>query len=260
MRLLGTERVNQEGGEGKDRLRSRGTWLGGLLVVGLILATAGAVTAQSTGVITGCVQKQTGALRISTSGSCDSRTETVLTWNAQGPQGPQGEQGPQGPQGEQGPQGPQGEQGPDGGDAGTLDGRDSADFAAAYERTVVVSPTGTDIENGTALKNALAGITDASATKPYLLYIEPGTYDLGTFGGGNLPTIRMKPHVDIQGAGELQTLITSKSSCGAGSTLYGANDTEVRFLTVRATGTETEPCSAAIYNDHVSSRLTHVTA
>src|SRR5918994_2158644 len=242
MRLLGTERVNQEGGEGKDRLRSRGTWLGGLLVVGLILATAGAVTAQSTGVITGCVQKQTGALRISTSGSCDSRTETVLTWNAQGPQGPQGEQGP------------------DGGDAGTLDGRDSADFAAAYERTVVVSPTGTDIENGTALKNALAGITDASATKPYLLYIEPGTYDLGTFGGGNLPTIRMKPHVDIQGAGELQTLITSKSSCGAGSTLYGANDTEVRFLTVRATGTETEPCSAAIYNDHVSSRLTHVTA
>src|SRR5918993_1283660 len=142
MRLFGSERVKQEGEE-KDRPRSGGTWLGGLVVVGLILATAGAVTAQSTGVITGCVQKQTGALRISTSGSCDSRTETVLTWNAQGPQGPQGEQGPQGPQGEQGP---------DGGDAGTLDGRDSADFAAAYERTVVVSPTGTDIENGTALK------------------------------------------------------------------------------------------------------------
>lgn len=108
MRLFGSQRVNQEGGEGKDRLRSRGTWLGGLVVVGLILATAGAVTAQSTGVITGCVQNKTGLLKVITSGTCNPQTETVLTWNAQGVPGPQGEQGPQGPQGEQGPQGPQG--------------------------------------------------------------------------------------------------------------------------------------------------------
>lgn len=114
MRLLGTERVNQEGGEGKDRLRSRGTWLGGLMVVGLILATAGAVTAQSTGVITGCVQKQTGALRISTSGSCDAKTETALTWNQVGPQGPKGDTGAQGPQGPQGPKGERGDTGPQG--------------------------------------------------------------------------------------------------------------------------------------------------
>jgi hypothetical protein len=123
---------------------------------------------------------------------------------------------------------------------------------------VVVSPVGTDIGNGTALKNALAGITDASATKPYLLYIEPGTYDLGG-PINNDPTLRMKPHVDVQGAGELQTVITGESSCTPFPTVYGANDTELRFLTVRSTGTDV--CAAAIVNDHVTStRLTHVTA
>jgi hypothetical protein len=138
-------------------------------------------------------------------------------------------------------------------DSDLLDGLDSTNYAA-YKRTVVVSPTGTDIENGTALRNALAGITDASATKQYLIYIEPGTYELGT------ATLHMKSHVDIQGAGELQTVITSDGAgCGAAATVYGANDTEVRFLTVRSTS-GTGPCSAAFFNDSVSSRLTHVTA
>jgi hypothetical protein len=109
MRLFGSERVKQEGGEGKVRLRSLGTWLGGLVVVGLILATAGAVTAQSTSqVITGCVQNKTGLLKIITSGTCNPQTETDLSWNQvglPGPQGPQGEQGPQGPQGPPGPSG-----------------------------------------------------------------------------------------------------------------------------------------------------------
>src|SRR5215208_2925150 len=105
MRLFGSERVNQEGGEGKVRLRSLGPWLGGLMVVGLILATAGVVAAQATSnVITACVQKQTGALRITTGGYC-TMTETALSWNQVGPQGPQGAQGDTGPQGPQGPKG-----------------------------------------------------------------------------------------------------------------------------------------------------------
>jgi hypothetical protein len=65
-------------------------------------------------------------------------------------------------------------------DSDKLDGLDSADFGKAYKRTVVVSPVGTGTQNGQALLNALSSITDASATKPYLLHIEPATYELGT--------------------------------------------------------------------------------
>ena|SRR5215210_563285 len=61
--------------------------------------------------------------------------------------------------------------------ADELDGKDSSEFAR-YTRTVVVSPAGTPSQNGTALKNALSGITNASETSPYLLKIEPGVYDL----------------------------------------------------------------------------------
>ncbi len=140
-------------------------------------------------------------------------------------------------------------------------GKDSSDFAAAYKRTVVVSPTGTDTQNGQALLNALSGIRDASATKTYLLYIEPGTYNLGT------TCLPMRAYVDIQGAGELNTLITSGTSdisqciVSAGNvigTVAGANNAELRFLTVRNTGRG--PATSAILNSNVSPRLTHVTA
>jgi hypothetical protein len=137
--------------------------------------------------------------------------------------------------------------------ADLLDNKDSNDFAAAYESTVVVSPTGTDTENGTALLNALTGITDASATNPYLLLIEPGTYDLGS------SVLRMKDHVDIEGSGQLHTTITSStSSACSNGTVIGANNAELSFLTVRNTGSSN--CIAAIYNNAVSPRLTHVTA
>lgn len=135
-----------------------------------------------------------------------------------------------------------------------LDGKDSSEFAA-YKRTVVVSPVGTDTQNGTALFNALSGITDASATKPYLLYIEPGTYDLAN------GSLSMKPWVDIEGAGELNTVITSSVSsmdCSTG-TVSGADNAEMRFLTARNTGTE-GGCPATILNLSASPRLTHVTA
>ncbi|MDQ3864516.1 MAG: hypothetical protein M3317_13665 [Actinomycetota bacterium] len=124
-------------------------------------------------------------------------------------------------------------------------------------RTVVVSPVGTDAENGTALINALAAISDASQTKKYLLYVEPGTYDLGS------ATLQMKEHVDIEGAGELSTLITSgvaRFNVPAG-TVLGADNAELRFLTVRNTGIgAVGSWSAAILNLATSPRLTHVTA
>ena len=47
--------------------------------------------------------------------------------------------------------------------AALLEGNHASHFAAAYKLTVVVSPVGTDTENGTALLDALSGLTDASA-------------------------------------------------------------------------------------------------
>jgi hypothetical protein len=141
--------------------------------------------------------------------------------------------------------------------ADLLDNKTSSDFQPAYERTVVVSPVGTDTENGQALLDALTSINDASATKEYLLYIEPGTYDLGT------STLRMRQHVDIEGAGELKTIITgSVSHCptevSVAGLLRGATDAELRFLTVR--NTAQGQCNIAIYNFNSCPRLTHVTA
>jgi hypothetical protein len=139
-----------------------------------------------------------------------------------------------------------------------LDGKSSTDFAAAYKSTVVVSPVGTNAENGTALLDALTGITDASASKPYLIHIEPATYDLGN------GSLSMKPFVDIEGSGELNTVITSGVSAGLPcsplvvGTVNGASNAEMRFLTVRNTGTDV--CSSAIFNKNASPRLTHLTA
>jgi hypothetical protein len=105
MRLFGSERVKQEGGEGKVRLRSPGTWLGGLLVVGLILVGVGSVAAQtSSEVINGCYDNKTFVLRYLQSGTCTTK-ETLISWNKEGREGPQG---PQGETGATGPAGPSG--------------------------------------------------------------------------------------------------------------------------------------------------------
>ena len=143
------------------------------------------------------------------------------------------------------------------GDANTLDGKDSSAFASAYKRTVVVSPVGTDAENGQALLDAITNITDASSSKPYLLHIEPATYDLGN------GSLNMKSFVDIEGSGELNTVITSgvttQQGCFASTgTVNGADNAEVRFLTVRNTGAS--GCKVAIVTDSASPRLTHLTA
>jgi hypothetical protein len=126
------------------------------------------------------------------------------------------------------------------------------------EQRTVVSPGGTDTENGTALLRALAAIVDASQHKKYLLYVEAGTYDL--CGG----TLQMQQHVDIEGAGELSTLITSSATSFefTKATLRGANNAELRFLTVRNAGIAGPDGNShvAILNIGASPRLTHVTA
>ncbi len=138
-------------------------------------------------------------------------------------------------------------------DSDRLDGKDSSDFAAAYKRTVVVSPMGTDLAyNGQVLLDALNGITDASESKPYLIYLEPGTYLLGS------RTLHMTPYVDIQGAG-LNTMIlgSSNSSGSCDAAVAGASNAELSSLMVRK---QANGCSFGIIsNSTVNFRLTNVT-
>ncbi|MBK8598213.1 MAG: hypothetical protein IPN83_22070 [Holophagales bacterium] len=119
-------------------------------------------------------------------------------------------------------------------------------------RTLLVGPVGTAAQNGAALLAALAGITTASATNPWLVKVEPGVYDVGT------TPLTMKPYVDLEGSGEGVTRLLGSTSAGSPSTgtVVGSSNAELRFLTVESAGANVH---AAIFCSG-SFRLTHVTA
>lgn len=73
-------------------------------VLALLTATGGIALAAGTSgtTIQGCVQTQTGYLRVVNDPSQCRVTERPLSWNQQGPQGPAGPQGPIGPPGANG--------------------------------------------------------------------------------------------------------------------------------------------------------------
>jgi hypothetical protein len=124
-----------------------------------------------------------------------------------------------------------------------LDGQHASAFQKHYDNLIVVAKSGGDYTTITAALNA---ITDASAANPYLVYVAPGVYT---------EHVTMKSYVDIEGAGEGVTKITSS---GNNETLSGADHAELRFLTVE--NTSGPSYSIAIYNPNTSPHLTHVTA
>ena len=117
--------------------------------------------------------------------------------------------------------------------------------AVPFRRIIVVGPIGTASQNGSALLAALAGITDASATNPYLLKIEPGDYDVGS------TRVTMKPFVDLEGSGELRTRLFS-----AARTVSGADQAELRFLTIEGEANGNSGYEGVIENPF---RMIHVT-
>lgn len=213
------------------QLRRYAPVLGLLLVFGLFLTAANPLMTNAQTAATqvyGCVGAANSSssirlggrdipvgslLRVRAANETCAANETALDWNIQGPKGDTGPQGLQGPQGPQGLQGPKGD--------------------PTYARTVLVSPVGTDTQNGTALLTALNNITTATALKPYLLKLEPGQYDLGT------QSLFLKPYVDIEGSGEQLTLIKSDATVTA--TVVAAANVEVRFLAVSNMGTINSP-------------------
>jgi Pectinesterase len=138
---------------------------------------------------------------------------------------------------------------------GSLTGRDvrdrsitRADLAPSARRAGPAGPAGPDLAgathvrvrgdrspaaNGAALRAALASITDAAATRPYVLQLAPGVYEIGA------ATLAMKADVSIAGAGAAATRITGdqgQATFGNGALVLGADRTLLRDVTVTNRG------------------------
>ena len=135
-----------------------------------------------------------------------------------GPRGPRGARGARGVQGLAGPSGPAGAPGAAGAGSG----------GAAFIRTVVVSPSGpTAAADGALLLAAVAVLGDPASGTADLVWIEPGTYDLGA------AALQIPSHVDVQGSGQDITTIQAEGSLAVDA----AAGTELRDLTVTAANT-----------------------
>lgn len=131
-----------------------------------------------------------------------------------------------------------------------------AETVGAQIRTVLVSPVpGDPVASGTALRNALAGISSPSATNRWLLKIEPGIYDVGG------TSLVMRPYVDVEGSGIDATTIRGNGDASEynNATILGADNAELRLLTVQAIGpTSTSSVIAMANYDGASPRVYRV--
>jgi hypothetical protein len=98
---------------------------------------------------------------------------------------------------------------------------------AGVRNIVVVSHTGDNAASGSALLAALAAITDASATNPYLVKVGPGDFDLGA------TSLVMKSYVDLEGSGYNMTRIQGSNT---GGTVLGASGMEIRSVRIESSG------------------------
>jgi len=109
--------------------------------------------------------------------------------------------------------------------AALLPATNAAAQPVSFVRTEVVSPVPSNpVASGRRLRRALADITGASATNPYLIKVEPGVYDLDG------RSLAMRPFIDIEGSGEGVTIV--QSTVNAVGTVQGADHAELRTLTV----------------------------
>jgi hypothetical protein len=120
--------------------------------------------------------------------------------------------------------------------------------------------TGTLIEvlepgAATQIQDIIDNIANASATKPYLIHLGPGVYDLGS------TNIVMKEWVSIQGSGQESTkIIGAMSGTGDNATsavVVGVNNASLTDLNIENTGGNEK--SIAVYNMTASPRIERVT-
>ena len=122
-----------------------------------------------------------------------------------------------------------------------------------FVRTVVVSPGASPLASGNALLAALASITTASASTPFLIRIEPGVYDVNT------TSFVMKPFVDVEGSGEGVTKVTGAGNASnTVGTVQVVTNSELRHLTVENRGGAA--FAKALFVDGGAPSIQHVTA
>jgi hypothetical protein len=117
----------------------------------------------------------------------------------QGVPGPIGLTGPKGDKGDKGDQGIQGVPGIQGekGDKGDTGPQGPIGLTPHYDNVIVVAKNGADFSD---IGTAVASISDASATKHYLVKVMPGSYDVSS-------PIMVSNYIDIIGSGETNTII-----------------------------------------------------
>lgn len=125
-------------------------------------------------------------------------------------------------------------------------------------QTVHVHPVpGNHTASGTALLNALAGITNASATKRYVIKLEPGIYDLGS------TMLTQKAYVDLEGSGQQATVIQgvgNNDDTLETAVIRGGSSAEIRDLQVKTVGSSSLPSIAILVLNDADTRITNVTA
>lgn len=97
---------------------------------------------------------------------------------------------------------------------------------SSLQNVVTVARSGGDF---TSPLSALASINDAGVTKPYVIYIAPGVYDMGA------QSLVMKANVSIVGAGQGVSVLKWKqsgSSMTTGTCIRGADKAHLANLTI----------------------------
>ncbi len=128
-------------------------------------------------------------------------------------------------------------------------------YYTRFGETIVVGPGATPTASGTELLNALTSIADNSASKGYLIKLDPGVYDLGD------NRLQMKSFVDIEGSGRGITIVQGAGNLsGVTNTgvIRGANSAELRNLTVKGIGSGSRPFVIPISNEQTSPTLRDV--
>jgi hypothetical protein len=119
-------------------------------------------------------------------------------------------------------------------------------------KVAIVAVSGGDYDNpATAMGSYADWCENPSASNPCLLKIMPGVYNVGT------SSVVMQPYIDIEGSGENTTVITGNLDSATAGIVNGANNAEIRFLTVKNIGGGAN--SVGIYNSSVSPKITNIT-
>lgn len=108
-------------------------------------------------------------------------------------------------------------------------------FSTPYAQTITVAKNGGDF---TSINSAVASITDASATKRYLVQVMPGTYDEYVLG---------KSFVDLVGANKHTTYIVQTDS----NVVVLANDELIQNFTIQV-ATATAARIAIVYQGNIN--------